>query len=46
MDKTGAFPMLRRNPLGIGLLVAWLVYLGLFAYGVDSLYAYITARLP
>lgn len=46
MDKPLALRTLRRNPFGIGLLVAWLVYLGLFAYGVDSLYAYIMARLP
>ena len=46
MDKPGAFPMLRRNPLGLGLIVAWLIYLGAFAYGVDSLYAYVVARIP
>ena len=46
MNKPGAFAALRRNPFGLGLLVAWLIYLGLFAYGVDSLYSYVVARLP
>ena len=46
MDKPVALSALRRNPFGLGLIVAWLIYLGAFAYGVDSLYAYVVARIP
>ena len=46
MEKPQALPGLRRNPFGLGLIAFWLIYLGLLAYGVDSLYGYVVARLP
>lgn len=46
MDKPQAFPNLRRNPLGLGLLAFWLVILACVGVGVYRLYANITHRIP
>lgn len=46
MDAPQAFPTLRRNPLGLGLIAFWLVSLALLAYGLVTLYGHVLARIP
>lgn len=46
MSKPQSLPTLRRNPLGLGLIVLWLVLLAGLAYGLHSLYGHVIAGLP